>query len=163
MDKDNRNLTANQAYTSKSKEIADQIKEVVRIKNFTLSELANKLGISEEELASRLNGLYDFTLSDIADIEELLQEEVIVVPIHWNIYQGIFSTTRKEKTLRKKSYQPFAKDGILKPKLPDAPIDNLLPKQIAEKPRIIASMSGKSISLKNKPNQTPDNDNIKNE
>jgi len=150
-----------QYFQTKSAQIADQISEIIRLKKISKADIVAKLGITEQELEQWLSGKYDFLLSNLVKIEQIIEEDIIIMPILWNSYKGLFSTDlkkKRDKALKNRPHQSLIKDGIMKPKNQDNEIDNLMPKTIAEKPRIVDGLK-KPFTFKNKPDKPQSNNN----
>jgi len=65
-----------------SMNIASQINYLLKKKNISQRELASSLNKKESEISKWLSGNHNFTIKTLASIEEVLSEEIIMVPIH---------------------------------------------------------------------------------
>lgn len=66
-------------FVNKSVEISDRIEEILKKKNISQRELADKLGKSESEISKWLSGTHNFTIKSIAKIESVLEDEIVYV------------------------------------------------------------------------------------
>ncbi|MHB1688443.1 MAG: helix-turn-helix domain-containing protein [Ignavibacteriaceae bacterium] len=64
-----------------STDIATQINYFLNKKNLTQRDLAERLGKKESEISKWLSGNHNFTIKTIANIEEAIGEEIIIVPL----------------------------------------------------------------------------------
>src|SRR6266508_326111 len=63
-----------------SLDIASQIYEYMKEQNMSQRELANKLGKSESEISKWLSGSHNFTIETVAKVEDVLNEDILLVP-----------------------------------------------------------------------------------
>jgi transcriptional regulator with XRE-family HTH domain len=74
-------LPENKIFVKKNLEISEQIYSLLKEKNWTQKELANRLGKSESEISKLLSGLHNLTLKSIAKLEAELGSDIIVTPL----------------------------------------------------------------------------------
>lgn len=66
-------------FVNKSVEISDRIEEILKKKNISQREFADKLGKSESEISKWLSGTHNFTIKSITKIEAVLKDEIVKV------------------------------------------------------------------------------------
>lgn len=80
-----------------SLDIASQIAEILKKKGVQQKEFAKKLNKKESEVSKWLNGDHNFTIKTIAKIEDVLNEDIIIIPkfahLHDNPYLKAKKTT----------------------------------------------------------------------
>ncbi|TVQ65349.1 MAG: XRE family transcriptional regulator [Balneolaceae bacterium] len=67
-------------FIKKQMDVAAQIYELLQLKGWTQSELAEKAGVSEQRISTILSGHANPTLETLVKIEVALEAEVIVAP-----------------------------------------------------------------------------------
>lgn len=71
-------------FVDKSFAISDRIVALLKQKNMTQRQLAEAMGKRESEISKWLTGTHNFTLNTISRLEEVLGEDITVVPGVWN-------------------------------------------------------------------------------
>ncbi len=78
-------------FVDKSMDIADQIVAILKAKGWSQKKLADALGKKESEISKWLTGTHNFTLRSIAKMEAILKEDIIVAPMYWEEYKGMYA------------------------------------------------------------------------
>lgn len=78
-------------FVARSMDVSDQITSLLKKKNISQRQLADKLGKKESEISKWLSGNHNFTLRTLAKIESILMEDILIAPMFWNEYKGAFS------------------------------------------------------------------------
>lgn len=68
-------------FVNRSIEISDRIEEILKKKNITQRELAEKLGKSESEISKWMCGTHNFTIKSLSKIETVLNEDIINIRV----------------------------------------------------------------------------------
>ncbi len=96
-------LSETKRFVRKQGEIADQIGKLLKTKEITQKELAQKIGMKESQMSKILAGNANCTLKTITKIENALNENIITVPIFgMDIDQDVITDTAIESLLDKK-------------------------------------------------------------
>lgn len=78
-------------FGDKSMDIAHQIAAILKAKGWSQKKLADALGKKESEISKWLTGTHNFTLRSIAKMEAILKEDIIVAPMYWEEYKGMYA------------------------------------------------------------------------
>ncbi|MFC5270987.1 helix-turn-helix domain-containing protein [Adhaeribacter terreus] len=92
-------------FVSKSFEIGDEILRILKEKNMTQKELAEKLGKKESQVSKWLTGTHNFTLKTISQIEAILNADIILVPKTFEIHLNMeVQADNPESNLEEKDF-----------------------------------------------------------
>lgn len=83
-------------FVARSMDVSDQITEILKRKGTSQRQLAEKLGKSESEISKWLSGNHNFTLRTLAKIESILEEDILITPMYWNEYKGLFAPVEND-------------------------------------------------------------------
>jgi len=83
-------------YTRKSFEISDYIVSLLKEKDWTQKDLADKIGKKESEISKWLSGTHNFTLKTLSKIEASLGKTIITTN---SVYSDIYNSEKDEYLL----------------------------------------------------------------
>lgn len=78
-----------------SLDIASQIAEILKKKGVQQKEFAKKLNKKESEVSKWLNGDHNFTIKTIAKIEDVLNEDIIIIPKFAHLHDNPYLNAKK--------------------------------------------------------------------
>lgn len=78
-------------FGDKSMDIADQIIAILKAKGWSQKKLADALGKKESEISKWLSGTHNFTLRSLTKMEAILKEDIVVAPMYWGEYKGMYA------------------------------------------------------------------------
>jgi len=70
----------NERFISKNLDISREVYSILKDKNLTQKDFANKLGKKESEVSKWLSGLHNLTLKSIIKMEMILDTDIIITP-----------------------------------------------------------------------------------
>ena len=70
----------NERFISKNLDISREVYSILKDKNLTQKDFANKLGKKESEVSKWLSGLHNLTLKSIIKMETILDTDIIITP-----------------------------------------------------------------------------------
>ena len=115
-------------FASKSLQIVAQIQAMLSRQGKTQKDLATAMGKSEAEVSKWLSGLQNLTLRSIAKMEAALNEEILIAPMYWKEYRGMFARRNTPVAL----YPPV----VLQASFSVSFMNDIVPETIAEKPQM---------------------------
>lgn len=83
-------------FADRSMDLAIQINSILKAKGWSQKKLAKELNKTEAEISKWLSGTHNFTLRSITKLEVVIGEDIMIIPMFMDEYNGMYSTAVNE-------------------------------------------------------------------